>query len=340
MKAILPTLWVLLLLSILFFPASASAEDQVYIVQPGDTMLIVAHRFGITVTQLAEANGLDWNARLTTGQQLRIPSDAAAASPQSVSAVPTAAPAAAPTAEAAPAPAPTAAPIAAADPAPPPDAVPTVAAAAAPTKMPAPITVSETIRPAVPRSHTVQPDDTIFSIALQYGVSEQAIRTANDLTEKDTIQGGQVLVIPAGRVSPMFGGDINLLEKPSPAPVMEKWIDVDLSHQHLIAYEGDIAVFESTASSGLPYFPTITGTFAIYVKYKATRMEGGAGAYYYNLPNVPWVMYFFKGYGLHGTYWHSDFGKPHSHGCVNLPTNNAKWLYQWAPIGTKVVVHE
>lgn len=58
----------------------------------------------------------------------------------------------------------------------------------------------------------------------------------------------------------------------------------------------------------------------------------------YRLPHVPYVMYFYKGYALHGTYWHNNFGRPMSHGCVNLPTPIAEQLYHWAEIGTPVVV--
>jgi lipoprotein-anchoring transpeptidase ErfK/SrfK len=58
----------------------------------------------------------------------------------------------------------------------------------------------------------------------------------------------------------------------------------------------------------------------------------------YDLHNVPYTMYFYKGYGLHGTYWHNNFGTPMSHGCVNMPTEEAKWAYYWADYGTPVVV--
>ena len=116
----------------------------------------------------------------------------------------------------------------------------------------------------------------------------------------------------------------------------ERWVEVDLSEQKLRAWEGDRLFLETPVSSGLPWYPTPTGEFRIWVKLRATKMEGGSGAYYYYLPNVPYVMYFgnseipnWKGYGLHGTYWHNDFGTPRSHGCVNLPTPIAKELYYW-----------
>jgi lipoprotein-anchoring transpeptidase ErfK/SrfK len=59
----------------------------------------------------------------------------------------------------------------------------------------------------------------------------------------------------------------------------------------------------------------------------------------YYLPNVPYVMYFHGGYGLHGTTWHANFGHPMSHGCVNLPTSEAEWLFNWAQVGTMVNIH-
>ncbi len=59
----------------------------------------------------------------------------------------------------------------------------------------------------------------------------------------------------------------------------------------------------------------------------------------YDLPGVPYTMYFYKGYALHGTYWHNNFGHPMSHGCVNLRTSDAGWLFNWASVGTPVVTH-
>ena len=118
-----------------------------------------------------------------------------------------------------------------------------------------------------------------------------------------------------------------------------KWIDVNLTKQKMTAYDGNKVILTSLVSSGTAKHPTVTGTFAIYVKLATTTMKGGTGAEAYNLPNVPWVMYFYQDYGLHGTYWHNNFGHVMSHGCVNLPTPIAKQIYDWAPIGTPVKVH-
>jgi lipoprotein-anchoring transpeptidase ErfK/SrfK len=128
---------------------------------------------------------------------------------------------------------------------------------------------------------------------------------------------------------------------PTPTKVPEdksqsgKWIEIDLSQQRLYAHEGQTTVLKAVVSTGTRYHPTVVGRFRIYVKYRSTRMTGPG----YDLPNVPWTMYFYGNYGIHGTYWHHNFGTPMSHGCVNMKTAEAKWLYQWAPKGTLVVIH-
>ncbi len=143
----------------------------------------------------------------------------------------------------------------------------------------------------------------------------------------------------------------------------ERWIEIDLSEQKLKAWEGNNLFLETLISTGLPWWPTPTGEFRIWIKLRATKMEGGTGRNYYYLPNVPYVMYFenenipgWRGFGLHGTYWHNDFGNQRSHGCVNLPTEIARQIYYWIdPVlpsgkssirasvgnqGTRIVIHE
>lgn len=143
----------------------------------------------------------------------------------------------------------------------------------------------------------------------------------------------------------------------------EKWIEVDLSEQKIRVWDGTNLFLESLVSTGLPGTRTPIGEFRIWVKLRAAKMEGGSGSGYYYLPNVPYIMYFgndevpnYKGYGLHGTYWHNDFGTPKSHGCVNLPTEIAEQIYYWAtPVleegkgaafadennqGTRIIIHE
>ena len=114
-----------------------------------------------------------------------------------------------------------------------------------------------------------------------------------------------------------------------------KWIEIDLSQQRLYAHVGQSTVFKAVVSTGTRYYPTVRGRYRIYAKYRATHMSGPG----YSLPNVPWTMFFYRGYAIHGAYWHNNFGTPMSHGCVNMRIADAKWLYQWAPKGTLVVVH-
>lgn len=115
----------------------------------------------------------------------------------------------------------------------------------------------------------------------------------------------------------------------------ERWIDVDLTQQRVDAYEGETVVNSFTVSTGLPQTPTVTGTFSIWIKVRIQDMFGPG----YYLPDVPYVMYFYEDYGLHGTYWHNNFGTPMSRGCVNLTIDDAAWLFNWASVGTVVNVH-
>lgn len=110
----------------------------------------------------------------------------------------------------------------------------------------------------------------------------------------------------------------------------EKWIHVDLSEQIVIAYQNDVPIRGFVISSGLARTPTVQGEFRIRTKVRAQTMYGGVGAYAYNLPGVQWVQYFYEDYGFHGTYWHSNFGTPMSHGCINMTDADAKWLFDWA----------
>jgi len=114
-----------------------------------------------------------------------------------------------------------------------------------------------------------------------------------------------------------------------------RWIDVDLTNQMLYAYEDSTLVASFLVSTGVAAHPTVTGQYYIYVKYTSTLMTGPG----YYLPDVPYTMYFYQGYGIHGTYWHNNFGTPMSHGCVNMRTSEAEWLFNWASVGTLVNVH-
>lgn len=123
-------------------------------------------------------------------------------------------------------------------------------------------------------------------------------------------------------------------EPPSTTHLGLKWIELDLSAQELTAYEGETEVHSALVSTGVASMPTPLGEHRIYRKIRSQVMSGPG----YYLPNVEWVSYFIKGYAIHGTYWHTNFGHPMSHGCVNMTNDDAKWIYEWAPLHTRVVV--
>ena len=114
-----------------------------------------------------------------------------------------------------------------------------------------------------------------------------------------------------------------------------RWIDVNLSEQRVYAYEGDMVVNSFIVSTGTWQTPTVTGNYKIWIKVRVQDMSGPG----YYLRDVPYVMFFYKGYGFHGTYWHNNFGTPMSRGCVNLTIPDSEWLYNWASTGTVVNVH-
>ncbi len=113
------------------------------------------------------------------------------------------------------------------------------------------------------------------------------------------------------------------------------WIDVNLTQQMVYAYSGNTVMNSFLVSTGTWQYPTVTGQYHIYVKLRYTDMSGPD----YYLPNVPFTMYFYQSYGLHGTYWHHNFGTPMSHGCVNLSIPDSEWLYNFSSVGTLVNIH-
>ena len=114
----------------------------------------------------------------------------------------------------------------------------------------------------------------------------------------------------------------------------ERWIEIDLSKQRLIAWKGNRPVYAVIISTGKSSTPTPTGIFSIQTRYRTTRMSGDG----YDVPDVPYAMFYDRGYAIHGADWHNSFGTPVSHGCTNVAVNHARWLYNWASVGTPVVV--
>lgn len=119
-----------------------------------------------------------------------------------------------------------------------------------------------------------------------------------------------------------------------------KLIEVDLTAHQLTAYENGVAVQRYIVTVGSIVDPTLTGEFAIYRKIVNERMRAcGNGGDCYDVYPVPWTNYYSGPYAIHAAPWRKTFGENASHGCVNLPTDQAKWVFDWAPVGTPVIVH-
>lgn len=177
----------------------------------------------------------------------------------------------------------------------------------------------------------------LFLTAGKRSMCANSISCIKDLSGK--YENAQEGVFMGKKVDPVRFADSNL----SPKRILgentnsTKHIYVDLTSQHLYANENGKVVFDFPVSTG-KWYKTPTGDFRIWIKLRYTRMSGGnSPSTYYNLPNVPYTMFFYNekypkhvGYGLHGAYWHNNFGHPMSHGCVNISIENAETLYNWA----------
>lgn len=120
----------------------------------------------------------------------------------------------------------------------------------------------------------------------------------------------------------------------------DKLITVDTGKQMLYAWQNGQIQYQTAVSTGMYYTPTVRGTFKIYKKLPVQDMKGYYPPYEpYYIKNVPNVMYFYGAYAIHGAYWHNRFGTRYTHGCVNLPVPASEWVYNWADVGTKVVIY-
>jgi hypothetical protein len=135
------------------------------------------------------------------------------------------------------------------------------------------------------------------------------------------------------------------LDSTQEKPVSNKRIIVSISEQKLRAYTGSRLFMKQTISTGVGVTGTEVGEFNIFRKTPSRYMQGplpGASAEeQYDLPAVPWDLYYSAdGSVIHGAYWHNNFGQPMSHGCINQSPENAKKLYEWADLGTKVIIEK
>ncbi len=128
--------------------------------------------------------------------------------------------------------------------------------------------------------------------------------------------------------------DLHVARRTDPPPGTlpdERWIDVDLDEQTLVAWDGDEPDYATLVSTGNKKWPTEPGVYRIWIKFAETDMNGQMGDEQpYSVATVPWTMFYAKDLALHTSYWHDKFGEPRSHGCVNLSPKDARWLYFWA----------
>lgn len=164
-------------------------------------------------------------------------------------------------------------------------------------------------------------------------VKIEELKGEYDEKEKVAIFNNQEIPVPAETLA--FLPEATVLGEISGG---EKRIEIDLAKQRLLAFERDVLIYSFLISSG-KWGRTPKGIFDIWGKFRYTKMEGGSKALrtYYYLPNVPFVMFFAndeipkrRGFSLHGTYWHDNFGTPMSHGCINMKTEEAAKIYSWA----------
>lgn len=311
-----------IVLTALFLPSVAEAQGLTHVVQRGENLSRIAGRYGTTVQAIMNANGLRNPNFIYVGQRLTIPGGSSGGSSGGVHIVQrgqtlysiarrygT-----------------------------------TVSALAAANSLRNPNFVYVGQRLTIPGGgggsrgggsapstvavHVVQRGETLYSIARRYGTTAAALVSANGLANPNLIYVGQRLRIARSGTTSSGGGDAS-------SATGAKWIDVDLSGQRVRAYRGNTVVRSMLVSTGTARYPTPTGRFRIYAKYPSVTMSGPG----YHLPGVPHSMFFYRGYALHGTYWHNNFGTPMSHGCINLTRSDAAWLYSWASVGTSVVIH-
>lgn len=273
----------------------------IHTVQPGENLTLIAQKYNVSVEQIMRANGITNANRLERGQRLQVWVTEPDTADIPGGDLPLA------------------------------EQPPTAQPASAPL-----------------HQHTVRSGETLGTIARRYGVPWYDIAQANNIANVNLVYAGQVLVIPgvaatsspAARQAGTRAEDLGILSAPAnamvPTPTVTngKQIIVVLRDQMVYAFENGELVYSVLASTGLPATPTVQGDYRIYHRLASQTMSGPG----YYLPGVTWVQYFYAGYAFHTAYWHENWGTPMSRGCVNLPEQAARWLYDFASIGTPVRV--
>jgi hypothetical protein len=162
-----------------------------------------------------------------------------------------------------------------------------------------------------------------------------APRTPLDVRETVSDAKGAPVAYRIGDAEWIRAADVRVFTPTAPPPLLqrgERWIDVDLDAQILVAFEGDVAVYATMVSTGGKDTPTETGVYRMWLKESEADMKGLNGEDPYSVATVPWTQFFSpeKGLALHTAYWHDQFGTRRSHGCVTLAPRDARWLYFWS----------
>lgn len=140
-----------------------------------------------------------------------------------------------------------------------------------------------------------------------------------------------LIVADQGFAAPAAGLRVaRRIDRPEAISARDQWIHINLSEQTLVAYEGDEPVYATLVSSGKRSHATPTGTWRIERMYVTKTMRGHDAGGLYEVQEIPWTMYYSGNFALHGAYWHNNFGNTRSHGCVNIPPADARWLFYWA----------
>lgn len=200
------------------------------------------------------------------------------------------------------------------------------------------LTLNACIRPATVPTRTLPPPILYTSSFTPAYTATQAYTPAPTQTSEPTLT---QTFAPTQTLTSIPTETPTITLTPTQTCEGERKIVVDLSEQMIYAvldYDctGErVFVNSSLVSTGTDAHPTPIGEYSIWIKLESTTMSGPG----YYLENVPYTMYFTEeGHGIHGTYWHDNFGTPMSHGCVNLPNDMAEWFFYWADVGTKVIV--
>jgi LysM repeat protein len=324
-------------MALLVTPVRAAGPNQasvVHVVQWGETLFSIARRYGTSVEAISAANGIADPTRIYAGQRLAIPTAEAPTVPAAAGATHVVGPGEnlyrialryGTTAQA----------LAEFNAIYNPDHVVAGQTLQIPGSPTAPTVAYQPQHAAT--THTVQPGETLMAVAIRYDVALWTLVQVNSIASPSRIFPGQVLVIPRP-------GSLALTSAPAPSDTGGgKQVVIDLSEQHLVAYQGGTPVYSFVASTGMPGASTIPGTFRVLDKIP------NAYASTWGLQMPHWLGIYWAGSlenGIHALpilsngqrLWEGYLGTPVSYGCVVLGTEEARMLYEWAEVGMPVVI--